>query len=402
MSFLKQALLSLLILLVAAGAWYIYSTRSHQPPAGQVAGGGAAPAQGGQGGNRGGGGQARPVVITAPVTFQMIGDDLQAVGSAAALRAVTIYPQVNGIISEIPVKPSDRVAKGAVILRLQSEDQRIAVDKAKLTSADADAALSRAQQLASNKNISEVAVATARSTAEKAKIDLRTAQLELDKRAIAAPFDGVVGLFPKNVGDYVTTSTILTTFDDTTKFLVTFDAPERFAGRLQIGQKVAATADGIPGKTMGGAVTALDSRVDEQTRTFKVQATLDQGIEGLKPGMATKIVATFETPAQATVPSLAVLWDRKGPYVWKLDGDNVRRTGVDIVSRRSGIVVVVGALKENDEVVVEGVQRLRDGITVARSGGNEPPAGRTTDQPQRGQGGAQPSGAAAATGAGRG
>lgn len=400
MSFLKQAVLSLVILLVAAGAWYLYSTRSHQPAAGQVAGAGNAPGAGGQGGgqagNRAGGGGPRPVVVPARVAFQVIGDDLQAVGSASAVQAVTIYPQVAGIVAELPVKPSDKVAKGGVILRLQSEDQRIAVDKAKLTSADADAALGRAQQLAANKNISEVAVANARSAAEKAKIDLRTAQLDLDKRTIVAPFEGMVGLFPKNVGDYVTTSTVLTTFDDTTKFLVTFDAPERFASRLKVGQKVTATADGIPGKTMGGAVTALDSRVDEQTRTFKVQATLDQGIEGLKPGMATKIVATFDSPPQATVPSLAVLWDRKGPYVWKLDGDAVRRTGVDIVSRRAGIVVVIGDLKQNDEVVVEGVQRLRDGINVARQGGGTP------GEPQRGQGGAAPASNAAAAGAGRG
>ena len=62
--------------------------------------------------------------------------------------------------------------------------------------------------------------------------------------------------------------------------------------------------------------------------------------------------------------------------VWALDGDKVKRMAVQIVSRRSGAVSIAGDLAEGDEVVVEGVLRLRNGVTVEKVGDNEagPPA----------------------------
>lgn len=349
---------------------------------GAAGGQGGAPGgfAGGAGGPGGFAGGARPLVVTAPVVFQAIGDDLEAVGSAAAIHAVTILSQVTGIIGEAPLKPGDKVAKGDVIVRLINEDQKVALEKAKVNAADFNYAAERAEQLNQAQNITQVALTTARSNAQKGQIDLRTAQLDLERRTILAPFDGVVGIFTKTPGDYVTPALAITTLDDTSKFIVAFDAPERFAGRLVLGQKVTATAEGILGQVMKGDVTSIDSRVDEAVRTFKVQATLDQGIAGLKPGMSVKVAATFGTATQPTVPSLAVLWDRAGSYVWRLDGDQVRRTPIDIVSRRNGLVVVMGPLRETDLVVTEGLQRLRDGIAVTRAPGEAPPA-RAADAP---------------------
>ena len=73
------------------------------------------------------------------------------------------------------------------------------------------------------------------------------------------------------------------------------------------------------------------------------------------------------------VPSLAIQWDREGSFVWKLDGDKVHRTPVQIVSRRSGTVTIAGDIAPGDEVVVEGVLRLREGMTVAKAGGTPEP-----------------------------
>src|SRR5260221_6631237 len=91
----------------------------------------------------------------------------------------------------------------------------------------------------------------------------------------------------------------------------------------------------------------------------------------LKRGMAVQVICDFPGKPQATVPSLAVQWDRNGSYVWKVDGTTARRTAVDIQGRRAGSVIVTGELKQNEEVVVEGLQRIREGATVSRT---PPPA----------------------------
>jgi RND family efflux transporter MFP subunit len=153
--------------------------------------------------------------------------------------------------------------------------------------------------------------------------------------------------------------------DDLSAFTVTFDASQRFAAVMKMGVSLTATAEGLPGAMIRGSVTAVDTRVDESTRAFKVRATLTEGIDGLKPGMATVISVAFAGAPQATVLSSAVLWDRQGSYVWKLNGNVARRTAVGILGRRGGTVILSGDLKEGDEVAVEGLQRLRDGVAVA-------------------------------------
>jgi RND family efflux transporter MFP subunit len=170
----------------------------------------------------------------------------------------------------------------------------------------------------------------------------------------------------------VTTSTALVTLDDLSAFTVAFEAPERFAPMLKIAQPVTATSAGLPGAAIGGSVSAVDSRVDADTRTFRVEARLDRGIEGLKPGMSVVVRLAFPQEPRATVPSMAIQWDRTGAFVWKVADNKAVRTSVQILGRRSGIVHVLGDLAEKDAVVVEGLQRLRDGVAVVQSPQAEP------------------------------
>jgi RND family efflux transporter MFP subunit len=163
---------------------------------------------------------------------------------------------------------------------------------------------------------------------------------------------------------------------------VAFEVPERASGRVVVGQEIVATTAAFAGRHFTGHVSAVDSRVDPVARTLKVEANLPNEANVLKPGMALNVAIAFAGVDQPAVASLAVQWDRNGPYVWKVDGDSVVRVGVDIVGRRSGVVIVAGgSLAAGDEVVVEGLQRLRAGARVRRLDGNgftsppEAPAG---------------------------
>ena len=109
--------------------------------------------------------------------------------------------------------------------------------------------------------------------------------------------------------------------------------------------------------------------VDPATRVFKVEATMEEGIDRLKPGMSVTVMVDFSGEPQVAVPSLAIQWNRGGSFVWTLDGDAARRLPVEIVGRRSGMVIVAGDIAPDTEVVVEGLQRLRDGAKVKRVGG---------------------------------
>lgn len=371
MSVSRQILLSILVVLLAAGGWYAIEHRDELFGGVTAATSGESPAVGGDRGGSGrsarGGGDVP--VITARVGVDDAGEQIRAIGTLKAARAVTLYPEVTGIVEAVDVAPGATVTQGEVLIRLNSDDQEIAIDRATIALDDARAALDRAERLAKSNNVTEVALSDVRTRMRSAEIDLKSAEIDRAKRVISAPFAGNVGLVPISVGDLVTTSTALTTLDDVSSLTAEFVSPERFAGKIKIGHPVSGEAIGLSGREIKGAVSAVDSRVDPNTRVFKLEATLEQGIDSLKPGMSITVSIDFAGEPQATVPSLAIQWDRQGSYVWTLDGDAAKRTSVQIVGRRSGLVIVAGEIEKGAEVVVEGLQRMREGIAVKRVGG---------------------------------
>ena len=165
MSVIRQIVLSLIVVLVAAAGWYAYDHgyfsanqggRGAPAGAGQAAGGGSPRGQG-FGGGRGG----AVLVVTAPVTSDDTGIDVRAIGTVAAAQEVTLYPQDSGIVTEVAFTPGTKVAKGATLIRLDDSDQQVALEKAKIALDTAQSALDRAQQLAKSNNITTVALTDA-------------------------------------------------------------------------------------------------------------------------------------------------------------------------------------------------------------------------------------------------
>ncbi len=405
MSAIKQIVLSLVVIVIAAGAWFAYdrgyfssagdpvsvasrpagSAASGGPPgggAGRPAGG---EARGGVPGGGGGFGRAATPVVAASVGTDNNSLDVHAIGTVAAARAVTLFPQVTGIVTAIDFTPGTKVDADAALVHLDNADQQVAVDKAKIALDSAQAALTRSEQLAKSNNISSVALTDAQSAVQKAQIDLKSAQLDLAKRTVTAPFAGTIGLTDITVGDLVSSSKAIATLDDMSTVTVAFDVPERASGRVAVGQDVTATTEALAGQRFQGSISAVDSRVDPVSRTLRVEATLPNNANVLKPGMALTIDMSFPGQDHPAVPSLAVQWDRDGSYVWKLDGSTVHRINIDIVDRRSGTVIVVGDLQPGDSVVSEGGQRLREGakVNVVDSGENAgAPAATDAESPQ--------------------
>ena len=378
MSRLRQIAVSAAILVVLAGAWLAYDRGwfggGGNAPVAQSGPGGGGPGgsargSGAGGGPGGGGGMAAPVV-TAAVATDNAGFEVRAVGTVAAARAVTLYPEATGVVAEVAFRPGTQVAAGQPLIRLEDAEQQVAVERARIALDGAREAMARAEQLAQSNNITTAALTEARTAVQRAEIDLRGADLELARRTLTAPFAGTIGLSDVTLGDLVNSSRAIATLDDMSTVTVAFEVPERASGRVAVGQQLTATTAALAGRRFVGEVSAVDSRVDAVARTLRVEASLPNEANVLKPGMALSVVLAFDGDEHLSVPSASVLWDRGGPYVWKVVGDTATRTDVDIVTRHSGVVVVAAeGLAAGDEVVAEGIQRVREGITVNRVGG---------------------------------
>lgn len=327
-------------------------------------------------GRRGGAGGPSQVII-APVTDTVSNAVVQALGTGVAVKSITLFAQSGGPVREVLFRAGDRVKEGQTLVRLDDEEQKIAVDQVKIKLETARSQVERFERLAKTQAVTAVQLDEARNAVRALENELAAAELALSRKSVRAPFDGVAGLPQISVGDIITASTVIATLDDRSTLLVRFTAPERFAAQLSLGDELTATTAAFGDERFTGEIESIDSRIDPAARTLTVRARVPNDHDRLRPGMSFAVRIDIGGENRLTVPALAVQWDRQGAFVWKLDGARVRRVDVSVLARTPDSVQVEGKLKSSDRVVTEGVQSLRDGAEVQAAEAPEDSRSRT-------------------------
>ncbi|MCW0981294.1 efflux RND transporter periplasmic adaptor subunit [Agrobacterium tumefaciens] len=335
-------------------------------PAGAVEVAAATP---GSGQNAGGGrrNDNATLIVTAPVKKGTVNDRLNAIGNGEAIQSVVVMPQASGTLSEIRSSSGARVVKGQVLARLDDEEQVIERDKAQVV---LRSAVEKSNSYKNLKSVSRLDVMDAQIAEEAAKLALSTAELNLKRRDIVAPIEGVAGIVAANIGDNVTTQSTIVSIDDRSEILVNFWAPERFATAIKVGMPVEATSISRPGETFKGEIEAVDNRVDEASRTIRIRAKFGNEEDELRAGMSFGVTMRFAGETYASVDPLAVQWDAEGSYVWRVTDNKSNKVRVQIVQRNPDAVLVKAELADGEPVVIEGLQRVREGGAVRV--GNQP------------------------------
>jgi RND family efflux transporter MFP subunit len=320
----------------------------------------AAEAQGGGGWGRGG----PATVIAEPVVEGRINDRVTAIGDGRALHSVDVRSDATGRVVEIGFAPGGRVEEGAVIVRLDDEAERIALERAELTLADAREQAARIEQLSGTGAVTEVRRREAELALSQAELGLRQAGYDLAQRTIRAPISGWTGVPDLEVGARVSSGDVLVTITDRSEILIDFRVPERVASRIEAGMPLTARPLALPGRVMEGEVRAVDAIVDAASRTLLVQGRLGNEDDALRAGMAFEVALAFPGETLPSVDPLAVQWSGEGAYVWAVRDGKAVRVPVTIRQRNADSVLVEGALEIGEPVVTEGVQNLRPGAEV--------------------------------------
>lgn len=322
--------------------------------------------QGGNGQGRAGAGGGRGnnavLVVTASVGRGTVNDRLNAIGNGEAIQSVAVMPQAAGTVSQILISAGDKVRKGQVLARLDDDEQIIARNQAEVALRSATEKADLYKNLKSS--VSRMDVFDAGIAQETAKLQLDTATLNLSRRSIVAPIDGVVGIVAVTVGDNVTTQTSIVTIDDRSQILVNFWVPERFVTAITPGMPVEASSIARPGQVFEGEVEAVDNRLDEASRTMRIRARVENPDDRLRAGMSFAVAVRFSGETYPTVDPLSVQWDADGSYVWRIEEDKAEKVRVRIVQRNPDAVLVAADLDEGDSIVTEGLQRVRSGASV--------------------------------------
>ncbi len=304
------------------------------------------------------------LVVLEKVAFEYATRDIEAVGTAEAVRSVTLYPAVADEVVEINFVPGQYVEEGKVLIRLDDRRQQVAVRRAQLQLQDAQRSLERLQNTLDKGAVSQSELDVAQTERDLAQVNLDEAQADLDDRTVEAPFDGVVGLTDIEEGDRITAQTAITTLDDRTKLYINFRAPEAALPIMMNEPSVSLQPWTDREQKIPAQIAEIDSRINEADRTMRARAVLDNSNDKYRPGMSFRVRLSINGNRYAAIPEAALLWGANGAYVWISEEGKAKRIDVKVHQRLRGTILVSGDLEEGDLLISEGVQRLRNGQEV--------------------------------------
>ncbi len=290
---------------------------------------------------------------------------ISATGEVEALQSIELRPEVEGRLVEILAREGAEVRAGRPLFRVDDAELRAQVARQEAERDLAVQQLSRTRELLARNAASAADLERAEAAARSAEAQLDLLRVRLERTVVRAPFAGMVGRRLVSLGDYVDSSTRLTTLQTVHPMRVAFQVPERHAERLAEGQRVSFRVAALPDRAFEGEVDFVDPRVQLPGRTILVKARVPNPDRALKPGMFIEArLATEVRPEAVLVPEDAILPLEGADYVWTVSEGQASRRRVELGVRVPGFVEVRSGVEPGQRVVVGGLERLQEGAAV--------------------------------------
>ena len=311
---------------------------------------------------------AKPVglpIKAVPARVGTVNNDITAVGTLIANESVMIRPEVAGRIAAIHFNEGQSVTAGARLVSLDAAEVQ-----AQLAASTADERLSaqraeRASELYKKNFISQQALDDAREAYKKATARRQEDEARLAKTEIRAPFAGVAGLRQVSAGAYLKAGEDIVRIDKIDAMKLDFRVSEVYLGQIRKDQPVAVRVDAFHNEQFAGRVYALETTVDERTRTLLLRARVQNPGSRLRPGMFARVTLQLATNSSAVlVPEQALVPRGDKSFVFRVVDGKAALTEVGLGSRKVGEVEIVKGLGKGDIVVTDGHQKLQDGVPV--------------------------------------
>ena len=329
------------------------------------------------------------VSVAAAITREVVETD-DFPGRIAAIESVEIRARVSGYLEAIHFTPGAEVARGDLLFTIDPRpfEARLAEAEAQRANTLADLDLARIERERQERMLVDRATSQREFDAANAAVvrleaalrandaAIATARLELAYTRITAPVAGRVGKEEITVGNLIQGdgpgSPILTTLVSVDPIYVTFEADERawlsYIAQAQ-GDELAVTVgladeEGFPHRARLGFV---DNRVDPQTGTLRLRAVLDNADRRFTPGLFARVRLAASNAARSAVlvSDRAIGTDQSRRFVLVVDGEGVARYRLVTPGRLAdGLRIIESGLEAGEEIVVNGLQRVRPGSPV--------------------------------------
>lgn len=317
-------------------------------------------------------------VTTARLRSETWETSLTAVGSFAAIQGVNVAAEAPGKVVGISFTPGALVKSGELLVQ-----QDTSAEQAQLRAAEVGVELARLNFARAQRLIGDGAVSRSNYDDLEARLKEASAQTDnlkalIARKSIHAPFSGRLGIRIVNLGQMLREGDALVSLQTLDPIFLNFQLPQQAMSQLRSGLTVRFTVDALPGESMEGKITTISPEIDSATRNVRIQATVANPREKLRPGMFANVSLVLpEQEKVLTIPVTAVLYAPFGDSVFVVEekkdeqsgkmGKIVRQQFVKLGNKRGDFIAVLSGLQENEKVVSTGVFKLHNGQAVSET-----------------------------------
>lgn len=368
----------LLLLLIGGGSYYYFT---------QLSATNTAPADSPRKARSGMPSMSTIVKVTQP-SKRNIQEVVNSLGTVVPSQSVIVRSQVDGVLQALLFEEGQLVKKGDVLAKIDPRTYQAALEQAKGSLAQNQAKLNNARQdlkryqtLFKQDSIARQEVDTQQALVREYEANQKSlqasveqAQLNLGYTSVVAPIDGRLGLRTVDVGNLVSANSTdgLVVITQTQPIDVSFAVPDRYIAQVAplfyAGQQLSVSIfskDNVQ-QLAQGVLVSMDNQVDSTTGTVKLKARFDNKDYQLFPNQFVNTQIVLSDIVDALVLSSdAIQYGNEGAFVYLVQEDNTVKTQpVQLGVVNAGYTQILSGISEADKVVIEGLDRLRNGAKV--------------------------------------
>lgn len=341
----------------------------------------------------------KETVSTIRAAAQEWHEQISAIGSLHATRGADLATDVAGVVEAIHFESGADVKQGALLAELRAGDDIGKLESLRANAQLAKLNLERARAQFEAQAVSKAELDSAEANVKDANGQVAEQQAIVDKKHIRAPFNGHLGIRNVDPGQYVAAGAKIVTLQTLDPIYADFSLPQQNLAQLRVGQRISAKSDTYPEQSFSGVISAIDPKVDVDTRNVQVRATLQNPQRKLLPGMFVNLNVDLGKPNMLiTVPQTAITYNPYGTTVYivvkadsekehtekhgaaeadahadkktntpadkKADGLIVKQVFVTVGATRGDQVAVLKGIAPGDEVVTSGQLKLKNRTAV--------------------------------------
>ena len=279
-------------------------------------------------------------------------------------QSVALSFKYGGLLENLYVKEGSRVSKGQRLAQASSSTLENSLRSAQATLTQAQDAYDRLKKVHDKGSLPDIKWKEMEANLEKAQAAYDLANAMIAENVITAPFSGIISSVNVEIGENIPPLQPVMSLINTEKLSVKISVPEDEIAKVKTGEPAEIIIPALNDRYFRGQVTEKSMTASMLTHRDPVKVLINEPDKSLVPGMVGKVMLKTDVNAGIIIPANAILINSEGKFVWVQKNGRATRRPILIAGYSGTGVIVSEGLQSGDSVIVEGYQKVSEGMKV--------------------------------------